>query len=70
MYLFFIKNNERRNDFLNNDLIIKCRISNDLGMALKRIIEKKQTTQQELLENLIKHYILNNINIVLEAEKN
>lgn len=49
-------------------MIIKCRISNNLGNALKKILEKKEQTQQEFVESLVKEYILNNISLVLEVD--
>lgn len=49
----------------NNDVIVKCKISNSLSIALKNILDKMNLTQQEFLEKQIKKFILDNIDMVV-----
>ncbi len=55
-------------DFINsNDFIfIKARIENKLNEALKKILDKKKITQQDFLEQRIKEYVLENLNVILD----
>lgn len=50
-------------------MIVKCKISNNLGVALKKILEKKNLTQQDFLEKIVKNYILENITLITEIDK-
>lgn len=65
--MFTIKYGGENN--LNNDMIVKCKISNNLGTALKKILEKQELTQQDFLQKIVEKYILEHITLVLESDK-
>lgn len=53
----------------NNECIfIKFRIDDSLNLAFKNILEKEKTTQQEVLENLVKNYVLKNLKLLVSKE--
>ena len=54
---------------MNTDIVIKCKLSNNLGTALKKILEKQKITQQDFLEKVVKNYILENITLITETDK-
>ena len=58
-------------DFINNNdsINIRCRIDNNLSLALKRIMEEQKISQQEIIERLVKEYVLSNITILLKDGK-
>ncbi len=74
MYLTFYINlrkveNIWRCLFINNgDSFIKGKVDSTLAEALKRILAKKKMSQQDLIEMLIKNYVLDNLNIIIENE--
>mgnify|MGYP005771804853 CR=1 FL=1 len=51
-------------------MIIKCKINNNLGTALKTILDKLNLTQQEFLEKQIEQFVLNNLTLILEVDGN
>ena len=53
---------------MNNDTIIKCKISNSLGTALKQILDKLGTSQQEFLEKQIEKFVLDNLLTILKKD--
>lgn len=56
--------------FINNDCTyIKARIDNKLNEALKKILDKQDITQQDFLEQRIKEFVLENLNIILNNDK-
>lgn len=55
---------------INNDVIIKCKINNNLGTALKKILDKLNLSQQDFLEQQIEQFVLNNLILILEDDKN
>lgn len=56
--------------FINNEFIyIKARIDNKLNEALKKILDKCKLTQQDFLEQRIKEFVLENLNIILDNDK-
>lgn len=55
--------------FINNDIIIKCKINNNLGTALKKILDKLNLSQQDFLEKQIEQFVLNNLILIIEDDK-
>lgn len=54
---------------LNNDIYIKGKIDNKLGEVFKMVLNKLGITQQEFIEQQIKSFIINNINLVVGENK-
>lgn len=55
---------------INNDnSIIKARIDSTLIEALKEILNKKNMTQQDLIDTLIKNFVLDNLNLIIPNTK-
>lgn len=55
---------------INNDnSIIKARIDSTLIEALKEILNKKNMTQQDLIDTLIKNFVLDNLNLIIPSTK-
>ena len=54
---------------INNDVIIKCKINNNLGTALKKILDKLNLSQQDFLEQQIEQFVLNNLILIIEDGK-
>ena len=44
------------------------RIDDNLNNAFKNILEKEKITQQELLEKLVKEYVLKNLNLLISKD--
>ena len=61
MEVLFINNS-------NDSSVIKGRIDGSLSEALKQILLKKKMSQQDLIDMLIKDYVIENINIVLKKD--
>ena len=56
---------------LNNDFtIVKCKINNNIGVALKLILEKLNLTQQDFLAGQIEKFVLEDINLAIKDSKN
>lgn len=56
---------------LNNDFtIVKCKINNNIGVALKIILEKLNMSQQDFLSNQVEKFVLENINLAIKDFKN
>lgn len=53
----------------NENYIIKARVDYNINCALKEILEVKKISQQDLVESLVKNYVLENINIILSKSK-
>lgn len=51
--------------FINNDCIVKAKIDAKLYEAFKTILSKKNETQQSFLENAIKNYVLENLELII-----
>lgn len=58
-------------DFISsNDIfIIKCKIDKDLNAGFRKVLEEKKLTQQDVLEKLIKEYVISNITSLLKTGK-
>lgn len=66
MYLFFII---WRCLFINNEnCFVKGKVDSTLAEALKRILAKKKMSQQDFVEMIVKDYVLQNLNIIIENE--
>lgn len=57
-------------DNINNNgyTFIKFRIDDNLNNALKSIVEKEKITQQDLLEKLVKEYVLEHLNLLISKD--
>lgn len=55
-------------DNINNDCVIKGKIDTTLGEVLKEILSKKKMTQQELIDLLVKDFVLQNLSLVITKE--
>ena len=58
-------------DIINNNngcTFIKFRIDDNLNTAFKSILEKAKITQQDLLEKLVKEYVLSNLNLLISKD--
>lgn len=54
----------------NNEVfIIKCKIDSDLNTGFKRILDANNLTQQDVLEKLIKEYVISNLTLLLKSGK-
>ena len=54
---------------MNNDfIIIKGKLDKDLNDALKKILIIKNITQQDFIENMVRDYVLKNLNLLLPKE--
>lgn len=54
---------------INNDSIVKGRVDSTLAEVLKQILAKKKMSQQDLIDMLIKDFVLNNLNLIISSEK-
>lgn len=55
--------------FINTDnCIIKGRIDSTLGEVLKEILNKKKMTQQDLIDMLVKDFVLENLNLIISKD--
>ena len=52
----------------NDVMFIKFRIDAKLSEALKKILDKKKLTQQDLMEMKVKEYVLDNLNFLIEEK--
>lgn len=54
---------------MNNDfIIIKGKLDKDLNDALKKVLIIKNITQQDFIENMVRDYVLKNLNLLLPKE--
>ena len=53
----------------NDSCIIKGKIDSTLFEVLKQILNKKKITQQDLIENIVKDFVLQNLNLVVPKEE-
>jgi len=51
-------------------MIIKCKVDEVIGRALKDILDEMDLTQQELLEQKVKEFVLENMNVLLSKSSN
>lgn len=51
--------------FINNDCIVKAKIDAKLFEAFKTITAKTNETQQSVIENAIKDYVLANLEVII-----
>ncbi len=70
MTLFCVISFNYGGDSINNNgcTFIKFRIDDNLNNAFKNILEKEKITQQELLEKLVKEYVLKNLNLLISKD--
>ena len=67
---FYVPNNFYfGGDSLNSDTIVKGRIDGTLNEAFKKIITALNLTQQEFIEESIKKFVLENINLLMVSDK-
>ena len=52
----------------NDSCIIKGRVDSTLFEVLKQILNKKKMTQQDLIENVVKDFVLQNLNLVIPKD--
>lgn len=52
----------------NDSCIIKGRIDSTLFEVLKEILNKKKMTQQDLIENIVKDFILQNLSLIVSKD--
>lgn len=50
---------------INNDSIIKGRIDSSLAEVLKQILTKKNMTQQDLIDMVVKDFVLENLSLII-----
>lgn len=51
---------------INNEyIIVKAKIDSNIGDVFKTILTTRGLTQQDFIENAVKTYVLNNINLIL-----
>lgn len=51
---------------MNNEVYIKGKIDNNLNEAFRKVIVKLGISQQEFIEESVKKFILDNINILID----
>ena len=54
---------------MNSDTIVKGRIDGTLNEAFKKIITDLGLTQQEFIEESVKKFVLENINLLMVSDK-
>lgn len=52
----------------NENSIIKGKIDTKLNDAFKKILSKKNITQQDFIENQVRDFVLKNLDILLPKE--
>lgn len=55
--------------YINNDSIIKGRVDTKLAEALRQILNKKNMTQQDLIDIFVRDFVLQNLNLIINNEK-
>lgn len=55
--------------YINNDSIIKGRVDITLAEVLRQILNKKNMTQQDLIDIFVKDFVLQNLNLIINNEK-
>lgn len=53
----------------NESCILKGRIDSTLFEVLKKILTKKDITQQDFIEETVKDYVLKNLNVIISNDK-
>ena len=54
---------------MNNDsCVLKGRIYSTLFEVLKQILNKKKMTQQDLIEDYVKDFVLKNLNLIISKD--
>lgn len=54
---------------INNDSIIKGRVDITLAEVLRQILNKKNMTQQDLIDIFVRDFVLQNLNLIINNEK-
>lgn len=54
---------------INNESIIKGRVDNTLAEVLKQILTKKNMSQQDFIDMIVKDFVLQNLNLIILNEK-
>ena len=54
----------------NSDTVIRAKLDTKLSEALKRILSIKKETAQDLIENYVRTYVLDNIELVMSNKGN
>ena len=54
---------------MNNDVIIKGKIDETLDNAFKKILKNMNMTQQDFIEQVVKEFVLKNLNLVMNKGK-
>ena len=54
----------------NSDTVIRAKLDTKLSEALKRILAIKKETAQDLIENYVRTYVLDNIELVMSNKGN
>lgn len=54
--------------FINSDSVIKGKVDTTLFEVLKQILNKKKMTQQDLIENAVKEFVLQNLNLIIPKD--
>lgn len=53
----------------NESCVLKGRVDSTLFEVLKQILTKKKMTQQDLIEDAVKDFILKNLNLIIPNDK-
>ena len=53
---------------INSDSVIKGKVDTTLFEVLKQILNKKKMTQQDLIENAVKEFVLQNLNLIIPKD--
>lgn len=50
---------------INSDSVVKGRIDSSLAEVLKQILIKKNMTQQDLIDMIVKDFVLENLSLII-----
>ncbi len=53
----------------NESCVLKGRVDSTLFEVLKQILTKKKMTQQDLIEDAVKDFVLKNLNLIIPNDK-
>lgn len=53
----------------NESCVLKGRVDSTLFEVLKQILTKKKMTQQDLIEDAVKDFVLKNLNLIIPSDK-
>lgn len=54
---------------INNESIIKGKIDSTLAEVFKQILTKKDISQQDFIDMIVKDYVLKNLHLIISNEK-